>query len=375
MFKLKKSVKKIVGLALVGVMLMNGLQVNAASPKRTTYTYGNGKIETYDAFQGSVSLCDTEWSDVKKSVNKKLLGVIGGKDFGTQEVGPGYFQNNNNYAMYNYYCIANSSKEKVTEKSKDDCYEQIRRVHIKDLGMATSELNHFPEINDSNKWSVEVLKKSGEQQPLSMWGDATVDVVNKLKCQKCNKVVEKTGRISDTDKVFENKKEGSQIGARTDIKNYICPDCGETGNWKITSELEMHHDAMPRTAVVIVYEKNVPKKQTAKFGTINFYSYLNAKTKSRAGLGTEIGYKYDVTGLVESGKSKKVNVKKGKKVYFNNLFYAPATLKTSKSSVVSVSNKMGKAGSYLIKAKKKGTATVTATDIWGHKYTFKITVK
>ena len=375
MFKLKKSAKRVLGVALAGVLLTNGVQVNATSPNRTTHTYGEGKIETYDAFEGSVSLCDTEWSDVKESVNKNLLGVIGGKNFGTQEVGPGYFQNNNKYAMYNYYCIANSSKEIVTEKSGDNCYDQIRSVHIKDLGMTTSKLNHFPEINDSSKWSVEVLKKSTEYQPEDMWGNATVTLLNKLTCKKCKNVVWKEGRCSDTDKIFTETVNGNE-GCLTDIKHYSCPKCGKEGNWKVTSELEMHHDALPKTAVIIVYEKNVPKKKTAKFGTINFYSYLNAKVSHSAGLGTassNIGI--DLTGWVQNGETKQITVKKGKKMYYSDAFHAPAKLKTNKSSVVSVSNKMGKAGRYLVTAKKKGTATVTATNMWGQKYKFKITVK
>lgn len=377
MFKLKKSAKRVIGATLAGVLLTSGVQINATSPNRTTHTYAEGKIETYDAFEGSVSLCDTEWSDVKESVNKNLLGVIGGKNFGTQEVGPGYFQNNNKYAMYNYYCIANESVVDADErdKGKDNYYDQLRRVYIKDFGMYTSKKNHFPEINDSSKWSVEVLKKSWEYQPEDMWGDATVTLWNKLKCQSCKNVEWQQGPCSDTDKIFTETVNGNE-GCLTDIKHYSCPKCGKEGNWKVTSELEMHHDALPKTAVIIVYEKNVPKKKTAKFGTINFYSYLNVKSSHSAGLGSassNIGI--DLTGWVQNGETKKLTVKKGKKMYYSDAFHAPAKLKTSKSSVVSVSNKMGKAGRYLVTAKKKGTATVTATNIWGHKYVFKITVK
>ena len=184
------------------------------------------------------------------------------------------------------------------------------------------------------------------------------------------------GPCSDTDEVFENVAGDGNEGYLTDIKHYACPKCGKAGNCKVTSELEMHHDALPKTAVIIVYEKNVPKKKTAKFGTINFYSYLNAKVNHSAGLGSassNIGI--DLTGWVQNGETKQITKKKKKKMYYSDAFHAPAKLKTSKSSVVSVSNKMGKAGRYLVTAKKKGTATVTATNIWGHKYTFKITVK
>lgn len=364
MFNLKKSVKRVIGLALAGVVLASSVQGDVKASSKIFSLEGSTR-----------AYLEKSWDDVKDDMNKSLLGLIGGK--GSQYMVRTYpeFMNGAKQSQYSYVCVANSSRRALGADADEKKFEAVRRIYIKDLGMYTSKKNHFPEINDFEGWLINPVSNDD-----SMYAHVDWNIINILTCQSCKHSEEHEGyAFEDSYEFLEGRKkvDGKIVpdGTKVAIKKYMCPKCGKVGNWKVKTELELSRDGeknhMP--AVLAITQANKKKGQTAKMANITFYTHVTPNM--RATLTDEIGRcNYDFCKWVSVGESASVVMKKGKKAYYFDANNSPATFKSSKSSVVKVSNKRTK-GRYVITAKKKGTATVTATNMWGQKYKFKITVK
>lgn len=379
MFKLKKSAKRVIGLALVGAMLIGAQPIESYAeenaPDWVEMSVGEAcKIKKFGT--------PLKYSSVSSKVNKSLKGIKCVKEpkgavtnhsgFAASPAAHGC--NAEDVQCYSYYFTANKSEE--FECEDETLYLAKRSFSSKYLDMTTSKTNHFPGINNRDKWKIFRYTDG-----ICFSAESSVQYINTLKCKSCSHKETVNNACSDGDKIFKNWVKNSKgkwvvDSGKVAIKDYVCSKCKKKGKWKVSTSLEFTHDGSKIESRIIISQVQPEEDGTAVFANLHFYNYIYASMECLyGGLSSRFPVSIYEENPISPNQCKKVYARVGQKLYYFDYLRTPATLKSSKSSVVSVSSKMKYGGAYEIKAKKKGTATVTATNIFGNKYKFKITVK